>query len=77
MTIKHKRLLTAIVVSIEVVLAVLAWRDLDHRADDQIRGKKRLWRVFVSINPGNAVVYWLFGRRWSSPTSSSAPGAAH
>jgi hypothetical protein len=63
MTRQRKWLLAAILVPIEVVLAVLAWQDLDRRADDQVRGNKRLWRVFVSINPGNSIIYWLFGRR--------------
>jgi hypothetical protein len=60
---QRKWLLAAILVPIEVVLAVLAWRDLDRRTDNQVRGKKRTWRVFVLINPGNSIIYWLFGRR--------------
>jgi hypothetical protein len=51
------------VVPAQVAGAVLAWRDLARRTDDQVRGSKRPWRVFVSINPGNSVFYWLFGRR--------------
>ncbi len=60
---QQKRWLAAIIVPIQVVLAGLAWRDLARRTDDQVRGKKSVWRVFVSLNPGNSVVYWLFGRR--------------
>jgi hypothetical protein len=60
---QNKRLLLAIIVPIEVLLAALAWRDLARRADDEVRGNKNVWRVFVSINPGNSVIYWLFGRR--------------
>ncbi|HEY3830569.1 MAG TPA: hypothetical protein VGL57_15370 [Solirubrobacteraceae bacterium] len=63
MTKKRKLILAAIVVPIQVKLAVLAWRDLDRRADEEVRGNKRLWRVFVSINPGNSLIYWLLGRR--------------
>jgi hypothetical protein len=63
MTIKQKRLIAAIIVPAQVVGAVLAWRDLARRTDDQVRGNKRAWRLFVSINPGNSVFYWLFGRR--------------
>jgi len=59
----RKRLLAAIIVPIELVLAALAWRDLARRSDDQVRGRKNVWRVLVSINPGNSVFYWLFGRR--------------
>jgi hypothetical protein len=51
------------VVFIEVVSAALAWRDLARRSDDQVRGKKNLWRAFITINPGNSLVYWAIGRR--------------
>jgi hypothetical protein len=51
------------VVVIEVVSAALAWRDLARRSDDQVRGKKNIWRVFITINPGNSLVYWAVGRR--------------
>jgi hypothetical protein len=50
-------------VAVEVVSAVLAWRDLSRRSDDLVRGKKDAWRVFISINPGNSLIYWAFGRR--------------
>lgn len=63
MTKQRKWLLAAILVPIEVVLAVLAWRDMNRRTDEQVRGKKRLWRILVSINPGNSIIYWLLGRR--------------
>lgn len=43
--------------------AVLAWRDLSHRSDSEVRGKKNLWRIFIGMNPGNSVFYWLLGRR--------------
>jgi hypothetical protein len=62
-TTERKRLLAAIIIPIQVVLAALAWRDLAARTDDQVRGAKKFWRIFVSINPGNSVLYWLFGRR--------------
>jgi hypothetical protein len=50
-------------VAAEVVSAVLAWRDLDRRRNDQVRGSKNVWRVLISINPGNSFVYWLVARR--------------
>jgi hypothetical protein len=62
MTKQRKWVLAATLVPIEVVLAVLAWRDLDGRTDDQVRGKKRLWQAIILINPGNSIIYWLFGR---------------
>jgi hypothetical protein len=62
MKIQRKTLLT-VIVPLQVGLAVLAWRDMGRRTDDQIRGPRNFWRVFVSLNPGNSVAYWLFGRR--------------
>ncbi len=63
MTTKQKWLLAAIIVPFQVIGAALAWRDLAQRTDDKVRGNKRAWRVFVSINPGNSLFYWLSGRR--------------
>jgi hypothetical protein len=60
---KKKTLLATIIVPIQIASAVLAWRDLARRTADQVRGKKGFWRVFVSLNPGNSVIYWLVGRR--------------
>ncbi len=62
---KHNpsREIRIVVVAVEVVAAVLAWRDLSRRSDYQVRGKKNAWRVFISINPGNSLMYWAFGRR--------------
>jgi hypothetical protein len=63
MTRDQKKVLVTVVVPIQVFLAVLAWRDMSQRTDAQVRGTKRLWRVFVLLNPGNSVLYWLCGRR--------------
>jgi hypothetical protein len=41
----------------------MAWRDLARRSDNQVRGRKNLWRVFITVNPGNSIVYWLVGRQ--------------
>ena len=51
------------VVAAEVVLAGAAWRDMSRRDAGQVRGGKRFWRAFVMLNPGNALLYWLAGRR--------------
>jgi hypothetical protein len=50
-------------VAVEIVSAVLAWRDLDRRRDDQVRGNKHAWRAFISMNPGNSLIYWAAGRK--------------
>jgi hypothetical protein len=57
-----KAVLLAIVI-VQVVSAALAWRDLARRSDDQVRGKKNVWRAVIAINPGNSLVYWAVGRR--------------
>jgi hypothetical protein len=59
----RQKWLLGVIVSIQALLAVAAWRDLARRTDDQVRGKKNLWRAFVLLNPGNSLLYWLFGRR--------------
>lgn len=51
------------VVAVEAVSAAFAYRDLARRTDDQVRGRKLLWRVLMALNPGNSVIYWIFGRR--------------
>jgi hypothetical protein len=51
------------IVAAQTVSAVLAWRDLAARSDDDVRGRKNLWRIFIALNPGNSLVYWAVGRR--------------
>jgi hypothetical protein len=51
------------VVAAQTVSSALAWRDLAGRSDEQVRGPKNVWRFIVTINPGNSIAYWLFGRR--------------
>jgi hypothetical protein len=58
-----RRNVTLAVVAVEAAVAALAYRDLAHRSDDLVRGPKNFWRVFIGLNPGNALVYWLLGRR--------------
>jgi hypothetical protein len=59
----RKKLVLGTVAAVEVMAATLAWRDLARRSDAQVRGKKALWRLFISLNPGNSLFYWVFGRR--------------
>lgn len=60
---KQKKLVMVSLVVLEVIATRLAWRDLARRSDEQVRGRKSLWRVFVSLNPGNSLIYWAIGRR--------------
>jgi len=59
----RRRQVLAVVAAIEVISAVFAWRDISRRSADSIRGSKRFWRVVFLMNPGNSVLYWMFGRR--------------
>jgi hypothetical protein len=58
-----RRSLTATLIAMEVASAALAWRDLSHRSESEIRGSKRGWRMIILANPGNSTAYWVFGRR--------------
>jgi hypothetical protein len=51
------------IVGVEAVSALVAWRDLSARPDSDVRGSKKFWRVFVLLNPGNSLLYWIVGRR--------------
>ena len=71
MTDNRKKTLLGGFIAAEVICAALAWRDLGRRSDGEVRGKKRFWRAFIILNPGNSLVYWIFGRR---PLPAVAPG---
>ncbi|MDQ6848912.1 MAG: hypothetical protein M3070_02785 [Actinomycetota bacterium] len=60
---KPSKPVLVVVVLVQLVSCVLAWRDLDQRSDKAVRGRKNLWRIFITVNPGNSLVYWLAGRR--------------
>ncbi len=60
---KRGKVVLGIVVAAQTISSALAWRDLAQRSDDRVRGPKYLWRVIVTINPGNSIAYWLLGRR--------------
>ncbi len=53
----------AILVAIEVVLAVFAWRDISRRDSSEVRGPRLLWKLSFFANPGNSMIYWVFGRK--------------
>jgi hypothetical protein len=59
----RKKFLVGLVVAISVLSCAAAWRDIARRGDDEVRGPKLLWRIVFTMNPGNSLLYWLFGRR--------------
>jgi hypothetical protein len=46
-----------------LVVTALTWRDMANRADGEVRGSKRFWRIASAVQTGNSLAYWLFGRR--------------
>jgi hypothetical protein len=66
--IRHKidpRLLAGLIAA-HVVVAILTWWDIGRREPNQIRGPKWIWRIASAVQMGNALVYWVFGRRTTS-----------
>jgi hypothetical protein len=53
----------AVIGLVHIALVIATWRDLRNRMDTQIRGTKRLWRVWSAANTLGSVAYWLVGRR--------------
>jgi hypothetical protein len=51
------------IVGVQAVSAFWAWRDLLARPNSEARGSKKFWQIFVLMNPGNALAYWIVGRR--------------
>ncbi len=62
LTDQQKKIL-ALVLVVHVIVATLTLRDLRRRPAAAVRGPKRLWRVWATMNTTGSVAYWLFGRR--------------
>lgn len=58
----NPKVIVALVVG-HLALTTLAWRDIRHRPDDQIRGSKKVWRLATGANSVNSLAYFLFGRK--------------
>jgi hypothetical protein len=52
-----------ILIGVLLLSCALAWRDIASRSDEEVRGPKSVWRVFITMNPGNSLFYWFFGRK--------------
>jgi hypothetical protein len=53
----------AAIVAGHVAVTALTWRDLRRRTDDQVRGRKKWWRIASAANSGNSLIYLAIGRR--------------
>ena len=59
---RQKRILVLVLV-VHVILARLTLRDLRGRPVSAVRGPKRLWRVWATMNTTGSLAYRLVGRR--------------
>jgi hypothetical protein len=59
----RQKILLGIVAAIGIFSCALAWRDLARRGAHDVRGPKLLWRIILTLNPGNSLLYWLLGRK--------------
>jgi hypothetical protein len=53
----------AVVVVIHVILLALTRKDLRARPAEAVRGNKRMWKVWSTMNTTGSVAYWLVGRK--------------
>jgi hypothetical protein len=72
MTRKLSKTQIGLLVAIEAASAALAYRDLAGRPEALVRGKKLAWRIFIGLNPGNSLFYWVIGRRRSTALGRAA-----
>jgi hypothetical protein len=49
--------------AIELVLLVVAGRDLRSRSAEEVRGPRWLWGLFLPVQPVGPIAYLLVGRR--------------
>jgi hypothetical protein len=58
-----------VVLLVHLVVARFTLRDLRRRPAAAVRGPKRLWRVWATMNTTGSVAYWLVGRRGGTPSA--------
>jgi hypothetical protein len=62
MTQQQKRVLIVAVI-VHVILMLVTRMDLHSRPDDTVRGSKRMWRTWSTVNTTGSLAYWFFGRK--------------
>ena len=60
---QQQKMLVVAVLIVHVILARFTLRDLRGRPASAVRGPKRLWRVWATLNTTGSLAYWLIGRR--------------
>jgi hypothetical protein len=48
---------------VNLVLVILAVRDIRHRRDDEINGNRKRWMLAAFAPPVGPIAYLLFGRK--------------
>jgi hypothetical protein len=76
---KGQRIMLLVSGAINMALLGAAQRSIGKTPDDQIRGKKAIWRAVSFINFFGPVSYFLFGRRRDADMGAtiSAGSAKH
>jgi hypothetical protein len=59
---RQKRVLLVVLV-LHLILARVTLRDLRRRPQSAVRGSKRVWRIWATVNTTGSLAYWTFGRR--------------
>ena len=59
---QQKKVLLVVLV-VHLIVARITLRDLRRRPASAVRGPKRLWRIWASMNTTGSIAYWLVGRR--------------
>ncbi len=53
----------AVVLVVHVILLALTRMDLRSRPDNAVRGNRRMWKAWSTLNTTGSVAYWLVGRK--------------
>ena len=59
----QKRLFLILAAILQFTLLIAAQWDIQQRAEDEVRGSKRMWRLLTFINFIGPLAYFLFGRQ--------------
>jgi hypothetical protein len=59
---RQKRILLVVLV-LHLIITRFTLRDLRHRPQSAVRGPKRVWRIWATVNTTGSLAYWTLGRR--------------
>jgi hypothetical protein len=54
---------------INLVLIVLTIRDIRHRSDEELNGKRKLWMLVAFVSPIGPIAYFVYMRRNRAQTT--------